>query len=429
VVIGPRSALFAPLHELGLIVIDEEHDTSYKQDATPRYFTHSVASFIAKQKNALLVFGSATPALSSYYFYQKHPQQLLEMNDRTNAKSLPEVSIINTQNEPPSEAGITPSLELAIQEHLNKKEKVMILLNRRGYSPYILCQACKKPLLCPHCQLSLTYHQDKTFRCHRCEYMTPMTHTCPSCKKNRLGFLGTGIQKVESELIKRFSGAHILRLDRDTATTPKKMEAILNNFKESGDILIGTQLIAKGHDIESVTLVGVLGIDATLGLPDYTAPEKAFQLITQVAGRAGRGQKSGRVIVQTYQPDHYAIVHASRHDFKAFYEEELSYRKALFYPPFSQIFHFIFSGKQALLVKKEAQRFYQKIRPLLDESVQCTGAMPAPIEKINNHYRWSIVMKIPLERAQALKITLKPLCVPSSSIVKIIADFEPKSIL
>ncbi len=429
IVIGPRSAVFAPLDSLGIIIIDEEHEPSYKQDTHPRYTTHSIAQFRAAQHNAPLLYGSATPSVCTYSLFTHHPERILTLSQRVFKQPLPQVHIIPMQEEIHKGSMLSQKLQESIANALKNKEKIMILLNRRGYAPYIVCQACGKPYVCPRCVLSLTYHKDKRLRCHRCDFETPLTHTCPACKKPRLGFLGMGIQKVEAELHALYPEAHISRLDRDNAKTAKQIHTLMQTFKDSGDILIGTQMIAKGHHIEEVTLVGILGIDTTLNIPDFSAPERAFQLITQVAGRAGRGSRPGKVIVQTLQPEHYAIQHASTHDFLSFYEEELSYRKALAYPPFSELINIILSSKLENTLKKTAGELSKDLqKKFLGLDIRIMGPKPAPIEKIKDHFRWNILLKFPHEKTTFVKAQLQTLS-SYPKAVRIIIDFEPRTVL
>ena len=425
IVIGPRSVVFAPVQNLGLIVIDEEHESTYKQENHPRYDTAEVAKFRCEESGASLVYGSATPAIERYYSATQNRIGLLCLSDRIFNRPLPKIEIVDmttqmAQNPTP----ISSVLHDAISETLALGEKILILVNRRGYAPYISCQKCGKLYACPQCQLSFTYHHDMSFRCHRCDIKVPVTHMCPSCQKPHLSFGGTGIQKIEMELVKRFPDAKIDRLDRDTAKTSKALEKILKDFKSDGQILIGTQMIAKGHHIESVTLVGVIGIDTTLNMPDFRSPERTFQLLTQVAGRAGRGDKLGRVFIQTFQPDHYAIQHAKTHNYKGFYEEELPNREAFLYPPYSRLTHIILSSLSEKDVKTHAAYLAKWLKSI---GVVALGPTPAPIEKIKNHYRWHFLIKSLPEHHEDVKEKLAQLPLAPKS-VRVIVDYDPKSI-
>ncbi|MFC1752776.1 primosomal protein N' [Thermoproteota archaeon] len=332
---------------------------------------------------------------------------------------------------------VSPQLHSAVRNALDNDEKVLILVNRRGFATYIICQKCGTVLTCSSCNLSYTYHKDKTFRCHRCDISIPITHQCPKCGKNSLTFSGTGIQKVESELIKLFPGRSIARLDKDTAKNTAQLDHILETYKADGDILIGTQMIAKGHDIDTITVVGIIGIDTTLNIPDFRSPERTFQLITQVAGRSGRGIKPGRVIVQTFQPDHYAVKHAAVQDFEAFYEQEMTFRKQLWYPSYSALINIIFSSKQHEAVQKYALKTADSLIPRLtreqNESqscpkVQIIGPKPAPIEMLKSYFRYNILIKCEPDDKERIKNELRSLPKAPSS-VRVIMDFDPRSIL
>lgn len=445
IVIGPRSAIFAPLKHIGAIIIDEEHEPSYKQDQHPRYYTHDIAAFRARQHNALLILGSATPTIDTYYNAITPPSAdhteksslselgLIELKHRIHNRPLPEVTLIDLQQE--RENGDNSPISMAllneIKANYERKQKTIILINRRGFAPFIVCNKCRTILDCPHCAMGLTYHKDKFLRCHRCHRHYHATQTCPKCKKPALAFGGQGTQKIEVELKKWLPDASILRLDKDTGKTPKKLDAILTQFKKDGDILIGTQMIAKGHHIEAVTLVGVLGIDTLLNIPDFRSPERAFQLLTQVAGRAGRGDHPGKVLIQTHTPHHYAIKWAQQHDFNNFYNEEIQYRKSLTYPPFCTLLNIIFSSKQTHTAKNEATKTGQEIKDLLkDYAAHYTqiGPLPAPIEKINDYFRWHILLKMSPDAAQSIKNQLTKLSPPSRQ-VRVIIDSDPRSIL
>ncbi len=437
IVIGPRSAIFSHLDRLGLIIIDEEHEPSYKQDSHPRYFTHTVAEYRAAYHQCPLVYGSATPRVQLYAQKDhplpgKSPLKVLTMSERVSNNPLPSIEIVDMKESyARGEMHLfSDTLISGIQDRLSKQEKVIILLNRRGFSPYIVCQKCGKPHCCPLCHLSYTYHQDRTFRCHRCHSITPMTMTCSTCKKPSLSFSGTGIQKAELELRRFFSEATLMRLDKDTATTFSQLDTILQSFKDHGDILIGTQMIAKGHHIESVTLVGVLGIDTTLHLPDYTSPERTFQLLTQVAGRAGRGTIPGHVIIQTLCPDHYAIQHAKTHDYASFYAQEIGYRQSLGYPPFQAMVNLVFSATDLNTLVAYCDHyktlFFAGLGDLADE-MRIFGPEPAPIEKIRHHFRYHMMIKLPHAHLPALKQVLKGISAPPPS-VRLILDIDPISV-
>jgi len=341
-VVGTRSAIFAPVSDLALIIVDEEQDSSYKQEETPRYNARDVAVMRAKMANAVVVLGSATPSLESYYNATKSKYALLDLPDRVEQRPLPEVELIDMKQEfqeTGQEQVISRKRAEEIRDRLERKEQVMILLNRRGYSPVALCRACGKTLECKNCDIALTHHKRaRKMECHYCGYTAPVPEKCVHCGSEYVYFLGTGSEKLEELLHGLFPQARIGRLDRDTVRGKEDFERALSALNEGElDMLVGTQMIAKGHDVHGVTLVGVVGADNALGLPDFRAAERTFQLLTQVAGRAGRGQTPGKVVLQTLFPDHYAVQYAARHDFTGFYEKELRFRSWMHYPPYSAL--------------------------------------------------------------------------------------------
>jgi primosomal protein N' (replication factor Y) len=341
-VVGTRSAVFAPVSDLALIIVDEEQDSSYKQEETPRYHARDVAVMRAKMANATVVLGSATPSLESYYNAKKHKYALIELPDRVEKRPLPEVEIIDMRQEfqeTGQEQVISRKLAEEIGERLEKREQVMILLNRRGYSPVVLCRTCGKKLECKNCAIAMTHHKrDRRMECHYCGHSAPVPKHCAHCGSEYVYFLGTGSEKLEELLHGMFPQARIARIDRDTVRGRDDFERMLAGMSAGEiDLLVGTQMIAKGHDIHGVTLVGVVGADSALGLPDFRAAERTFQLLTQVAGRAGRGETPGKVVLQTYFQDHYAVQYAAQHDFVGFYEKELSLPQLDAHPPYSAL--------------------------------------------------------------------------------------------
>src|SRR5208283_3603924 len=340
VVVGTRSGVFAPVRNLGLIVVDEEHDGSYKQEENPRYNGRDVAIVRAQSANACVVLGSATPSLESRYNAEREKYTLLELPGRIEERPMPTVELIDMRQEfleTRQQATFSRKLLEGIGARLENGEQTIVLLNRRGFSSFVACRACGERVNCMNCSLTLTYHKrDRRLLCHYCGYAEKVPSVCPKCQSEHIYFLGLGSEKVEEELHRAFPTARIARLDRDTVTGKRQYETILNEFREGNyDVLVGTQMIAKGHDIPNVTLVGVVSADVGLGMPDFRAAERAFQLLTQAAGRAGRGDLPGIVLVQTYNPDHYAIRMAAAHDYQAFYEKELNFRRMMRYPPFS----------------------------------------------------------------------------------------------
>jgi primosomal protein N' (replication factor Y) (superfamily II helicase) len=399
-VVGTRSAVFAPVRDLALIIVDEEHDASYKQEETPRYHARDVAVMRAKMSNAAVVLGSATPSLESYFNAAKNKYALIELPDRVEQRPLPEVEIIDMRQEfqeTGHEQVISRKLALEIKERLDLKEQVMVLLNRRGYSPVALCRACGKTLECKNCAIALTHHKrEHKMVCHYCGHLAPVPKACVHCGSEFVYFLGTGSEKLEELLHGMFPQARIARLDRDTVRGHEDFESTLNALNEGElDILVGTQMIAKGHDIHGVTLVGVVGADSALGLPDFRAAERTFQLLTQVAGRAGRGKSPGKVILQTYFQDHYAVQYAARHDFAGFYEKELRFRSWMRYPPYSALANVLIRSNkldEALQWSGMLGRWFEQTR---HEGVRVLGPASAPIMRLKRDYRYHFVLKSP----------------------------------
>jgi len=397
-VVGTRSAVFAPVSNLALIIVDEEQDSSYKQEETPRYHARNVAVMRAKFSDAAAVLGSATPSLESYYNAKKHRYALLEMPDRVEKRPLPEVELVDMRQEfqeTGQEQVVSRKLIEEIRLRLERKEQAMVLLNRRGYSPVALCRACGTKLECRNCAIAMTHHkQSRRMACHYCGFMAPVPKVCAECGSEYVYFLGTGSEKLEELLHGYFPQARIARLDRDTVRSHADFERALSALNAGElDLLVGTQMIAKGHDIHGVTLVGVVGADMALGLPDFRAAERTFQLLTQVAGRAGRGYVPGKVILQTYFPDHYAVQYAAQHDFIGFYEKELRFRSWMHYPPYSSLVNVILRSDKLDDVLKWAGalgRWFEKER---HEGVRVLGPAAAPIERLKRDYRYHFILK------------------------------------
>jgi primosomal protein N' (replication factor Y) len=402
VVAGTRSAVFAPVSDLALIIVDEEQDSSYKQEETPRYHARDVAVMRAKMAGAgaVVVLGSATPSLESYYNAKKNKYALVELPDRVEQRPLPEVEIVDMRlefQETGQEQVISRRLAEEIRERLEKKEQVMVLLNRRGYSPVVLCRACGKTLQCKNCAVSMTHHKrERKMECHYCGHIEHIPDKCAQCGSEYVCFVGTGSEKLEELLHGMFPQARIGRLDRDTVRGREDFEHALNALNEGAlDMLVGTQMIAKGHDIHGVTLVGVVGADMALGLPDFRAAERTFQLLTQVAGRAGRGQSPGKVVLQTYFQDHYAVQFAARHDFAGFYEKELQFRAWMHYPPYNAIANVLIRSENlddALTWSGQLGRWFEKTR---HEGIRVLGPAAAPITRLKRDYRYHFILKSP----------------------------------
>jgi len=394
IIIGPRSALFTPFPKLGLIIMDEEHEGSYKSETMPRYHAREVAAKRVEMSGGILVLGSATPAVESFYRAEKGEYMLYTLPNRINNNALPEVTVVDLKEE--LESGnrtmFSKVLKEAIEDRLAKKEQVMLFINRRGYAGFVSCRSCGDPIKCPHCDVSLTYHNTGQLVCHYCNYTIPMPKTCPKCSSKYIGTFGTGTQKVEEAVIKTFPGARTLRMDMDTTSGKDGHEKILSTFaNQEADILIGTQMIVKGHDFPNVTLVGIMVADMSLFENDYHSSERTFQLLTQAAGRAGRGDKPGEVVIQTYNPTHYAIEAAAAQNYEKFYKEEVSYRKLLSYPPFSHILVIFMASPNAIECGTIADMLSNYIKELGTYVV--IGPSDAVIAKKRDHYRKTIYVR------------------------------------
>ncbi|HZD30090.1 MAG TPA: primosomal protein N' [Candidatus Angelobacter sp.] len=398
IVVGTRSAIFAPVPDLALIVVDEEHDHSYKQDETPRYHARDVAVMRAKMCNAVVVLGSATPSLETYYNAIQGKYKLMELAERIERRPLPEVEVLDMRDEfqrTKKEDVLSRKLVEEIGERLARSEQVMVLLNRRGFSAFVLCRSCGETVQCKNCAISMTYHKrEHGLVCHYCGFKRPAPRTCPKCGSEYVQYLGTGSEKLEELLHGLFPQARIARLDRDTVRGRDDLERILSGLHAGDtDLLVGTQMIAKGHDIPNVTLVGVVGADAALGFPDFRAAERTFQLLTQVAGRAGRGETPGKVVLQTYFPDHYAIQFAAAHDYRGFYEKEARFRSWMHYPPFNAVSNVLVRSNkldEALTWSGILGKWFEATRL---EGVRVMGPAAAAIVRLKTEYRYHFLLK------------------------------------
>lgn len=397
VVVGARSAIFAPFQNVGLIVIDEEHESSYKQEETPRYHAREVALWRAKENEAVLLMGSATPALETYALAKHGRYSLLEMPDRVGNRPMPNVHVVDMREELQAEnrSMFSRKLHEMIADRLAKQEQMVIFLNRRGFSTFVMCRSCGYTMRCIHCDISLTYHKtNHTARCHYCGYTIVQPAHCPECQSEHIRFFGTGTQKVEAELAKLFPGIRVIRMDVDTTSRKGAHEELLNKFRSGqGDVLLGTQMIAKGLDFPRVTLAGIIAADTSLHLPDFRAAEKTFQLLTQVGGRAGRHELEGDVVIQTYTPEHYSIVHATRHDYPAFYEDEMLQRRAAGYPPYFRLVLITFSHEDVPVVIRGAHTMADYLRPRLAETTILLGPVASPIARVKDRFRFQIMLK------------------------------------
>ena len=436
VVVGARSAIFAPLKNLGVMIIDEEHEATYKQDSNPRYHAREVAILRAQYNQAALVLGSATPSLESRARAGKGVYQHLRLTQRANPlATIPEVQVIDFrdyigQNET---SNFTPPLLEAIQDRLAKKEQVVLMLNRRGYSSFVMCRECGTVDTCPNCDISLTLHMDtKTMNCHYCGFSKDIPQVCPNCKSRSIRYYGTGTQKAYDELTELFPQARILRMDVDTTRKKGSHQALLDQFgRGKADILLGTQMIAKGLDFPNVTLVGVLNADTALNLPDFRSSERTFQLLTQVAGRAGRAEKAGQVLIQSYNPQHYAIRFAKDQDYEGFYAYEMGIRRQLGYPPYYFTIGITLSHKKEEEVIKRAYEVMNILRSGLSETSNILGPTPKPIARTHNLYHYQILIKYRLEDElgptlnQVLALTQER----ENSELRLSIDHEPQQFL
>ncbi len=436
IVVGTRSGVFAPLPRIDLVLVDEEHDGSYKQEETPRYNGRDVAVMRAHNAGAVVVLGSATPSLESRYNSDRGKYQRLVLPGRVEDRPMAEVTVVDMRREfleHKKQATFSRLLLKQLGETLEAKEQAMILLNRRGFSAFVLCRSCGQSVQCENCSIAMTHHRARNLLlCHYCDASRAVPKRCPNCESEHIYFMGEGTERIEDLLGRHFPGARLGRLDRDTVRGREGFEGILREFREGRfDILIGTQMIAKGHDIHNVTLVGVISADTALGLPDFRAAERTFQLLTQVAGRAGRGARPGRVILQTYSPDHYAIQKAAAQDYEAFYEKELRFRRVMHYPPFTAL--------ASILIRHERMEQALRIGAVLGkritegkwEGVRVLGPAAAPLERLKKEYRYQLLIKS--QRRDTLNSLLKDLRaharaenIPATAMI---VDADPISLL
>ncbi len=436
IMIGPRSALFTPFERLGLIIIDEEHENSYKSETSPRYHAREVAIERARINHAAVVLGSATPSIDSYYMAQTGRYQLLEMTQRVKNQALPTCEVVDLRQElrDGNRSILSKRLQELMEERLEKKQQTMLFLNRRGVSGFISCRACGYVVKCPHCDVSLSQHAGGRMVCHYCGYEERQPKVCPSCGSKYLGGFKAGTQKIEMLVKQRFPKARVLRMDFDTTRTKDSYEKILQAFaNQEADILIGTQMIVKGHDFPNVTLVGVLVADMSLHVADYHAAERTFQLLTQAVGRAGRGQLPGQAVIQTYDPEHFAIQTAKAQDYEAFYQHEIAYRKMMHYPPIWNMLLVHCMGKNEQIAQQTAQLMADKLQSAIKRSgkpVLLVGPADATIAKVNDIYRKVLYMKAAdYQTLVALKDALEQFGKKTNAFsnVTIQFDFNPSS--
>ncbi len=395
VMIGPRSALFTPFLKLGLIVIDEEHEATYKSETMPRYHARETAIERARMLGACVLLGSATPSVESYWKAMRGEYRLFRLNMRHGKASLPSVEVVDLRKElmMGNRSMFSASLRDAIEERLQKKEQMMLFLNRRGYAGILSCRQCGAVIGCPHCAVALSLHSDGRLHCHYCGYSTGGVKRCPTCGSPYIGTFKAGTQKIEEQVRREFANARVLRMDFDATRKKDSYQKILESFADGeADILVGTQMIVKGHDFPNVTLVGVLAADLSLAVSDYRAAERTFQLLEQAAGRAGRSDKAGQVIIQTYQPEHYAVTHAAAHDYEGFYEEEMNYRSLMGYPPAQHMLVIHAAAKEEYQAEQCMKWFARLIR---EQFPGLVGLGPAPesVAKVSDRYLWAFYLK------------------------------------
>lgn len=437
VAIGARSAVFLPFSNLSLIVIDEEHENSYKSDSDPKYLAFEIAKYRCELENAKLILGSATPSVETYYKTEENKIKLINLKNRADNALLPSIELVDMREELLSQnkSIFSKKLYKEIEKSLINKEQIILFLNRRGFSTFVSCRKCGFVFKCNKCDIALTYHhEDNSLSCHYCGMKRKITNVCPKCKSNYVKYFGIGTEKIEQEVKRYFPGARTLRMDFDTTRKKNSYEEIYNSFKgKEADILIGTQMIAKGLDFKDVTLVGVLAADLSLNVPDFRSAERTFQLITQVAGRAGRGEKEGKVIVQTYTPDNYSILFSIQNDYLGFYNREISIRRDMNYPPFSKIFLMNLSSKKEDLLIKCIQNIGVILKNKLKENdkIEMLGPCPCAISKINDFYRWQIILKgnVDFTFANNIKDILYDSLKDVYSDIRLSLDLNPLSLM
>lgn len=434
IVIGARSAIFAPIQNLGLIIIDEEHDSSYKSETNPRYNAKELAGYMAKKNNIPLVLGSATPDISTYYKAENNKIEMLKLTKRANESNLPKVDVIDLREELANgnRSILSRKLYEEIEKNLKDKKQTILFLNRRGYSTFVMCRDCGYTVKCKNCNITMTYHiKTNKLKCHYCGHEEKNLTECPECHSKNIKYFGTGTQRLEEDINKIFPEATTIRMDIDTVTRKNSHEEILNKFKNDNiDILIGTQMVVKGHHFPNVTLVGVIAADSSLYIEDYRANERTFQILTQVAGRAGREKLPGRVIIQTYNPDNFAIECSKKQNYDEFYETEIELRKQLKYPPFCDIISIGLTDTDNNKIKNVSERLYNNIsRTIKNEKMDFNiyKPLPCPIDKIKNKYRWRIILKGKLNN-RIIDIINKSIEQVNSKTTRIIVDTNPTNL-
>lgn len=436
VIVGARSALFLPAKNLGLIIIDEEHENTYKSEQNPKYQAKEVAEYIANKKGAKLVLGSATPTIESYYRAISGEIDLVEITKRVDGKPMPKMELVDMREELKvgNRSLFSRKLFKSIEEALEKKEQIVLFLNRRGFSTFVSCRSCGYVFKCDECEISMTYHKNGFLICHYCGKTKREPNKCPKCESKYVKFFGAGTQRVEDEIKKYFKDAKVIRMDVDTTRAKDSHEKLYNAFKKGeGDILIGTQMISKGLDFPNVTLVGILAADMSINIPDYRSAERTFQLITQVAGRAGRGVKEGKVVIQTYTPEHYSLQYAKNYDYEGFYEKEFTVRALMNYPPFGKILLINGTSKDENMLKDFMNNIANSISILLKDynGIELLGPIACMISKIKENFRWQIVLKgeFDLKFAKKIQELLYDNNKSNYNEIRISIDINPNSLI
>jgi primosomal protein N' (replication factor Y) len=430
IVVGARSAVFAPLRDIGLIAVDEEHESSYKQESSPRYHAARTAEWRAERFGATVVLGSATPSVETYHRTETRQIERIDMPNRIGERPLPEVRVIDMREELRARKALfSRELEDRMREALASKRQCILFLNRRGYSRFLLCRDCGEAIKCPNCAVSLTLHQNAhMLRCHHCAYGRRPPTVCPCCSGTRVLGFGLGTEKVEEEVNRLLPSARVLRMDRDTTTAKGSHGKLLGAFRSGqADVLIGTQMVAKGLDFSNVTVVGVVSADTSLHVPDFRAPERCFQLLTQVSGRAGRGDDPGVAVFQSFRPEHYAVSAAARHEYLAFYNSEIEFRRELRYPPFSRLAGFLCTGPTDADARRTSEALANGLRGVVGKAGEILGPSPAPLQRIKNRFRWRVALRLPVGAP------MPDLCrrvlnqVPAAVRAATIADLDPQN--
>ncbi len=431
IAIGARSAVFAPMPNLGIIIVDEEHDGAYKQGDGVRYHGRDVAVMRAKLEGCALVLGSATASMESIHNARTDRYQLLVLPERVQHRPMPEVELVDLRGKS-MKSPLTPQLAAAVEANLAAGGQTLLFLNRRGFSNALQCGACGEPVTCPNCSISLTWHQGASaLRCHYCDYATPRPTACSVCEQPALDGWGWGTERLETFLRESFPGARIARMDRDTTSRKGSLGKLLERWNAGKfDILIGTQMVTKGHDVAGVTLVGVVMADLSLNLPDFRSAERAFQQLAQVGGRAGRGDKPGRVLIQTLQPDHYVLRAVVNHDFRGFADHEVEQREELGYPPFGRLLLLRFEGPDQVRTQKTAEQYAERLRQSAPRGVSVLGPAPAPLARLRGRYRWHVLLRgkngAALRRLASIATSQRP---PRSEDMRILVDVDAQNLL